>query len=64
MKQPSFLFMILIFSFAFIFSAGDAQATPLTYGDQIVQTLRWPNNSTLNIYIQQDPNNNGRDQLA
>ena len=64
MKKQSFLFMILIFSFAFIFSAGDAQATPLTYGDQIVQPLRWPNNSTLNIYIQQDPNNNGRDQLA
>ncbi len=62
MKKQSFLFMI--FSFAFIFSAGDAQATPLTYGDQIVQPLRWPNNSTLNIYIQQDPNNNGRDQLA
>ena len=44
--------------------SADAHATPLTYGDEIVRALRWPANSTLNVYIQQDPANKGRDQMA
>lgn len=64
MKNWFLLFMFLILFIASLFSAGETFATPLTYGDEIIRPLKWPNNSTLNVYIQQDPNNNGRDQLA
>ncbi len=64
MKKSSFLFAVLLAAFSFLIWNNEAHATPLTYGDQIVKPLTWPKNSTLNVYIQKDPKEKGRDQLV
>lgn len=64
MKKLPFLGLHLFILLCGVFSPSNAHATPLTYGDEIVNALKWPNNSTLNVYIQQDPAGKGRHTLA
>ena len=56
---------ILCFIFLCVFfGTSRADATPQTWGEKIVGPLNWPKDSTLNLYIQPDPKNQGRDALV
>lgn len=37
--------------------------TPFTWGNGIEKTPKWPKGSTIRVYIQKDPKNQGRDEL-
>jgi hypothetical protein len=64
-KRPRIYFNQIIFGILGIsFNASIAFATPQTWGEKIVAPLSWPKNSILNAYVQPDPKNLGRDQLA
>lgn len=55
---------LLVTAVCWLGMSTESWATPLTYGDAIVKPLTWPKDSTLNVYIQKDPKDKGRDQLA
>lgn len=42
---------------------GGAEATSITWGDEINKSVAWPKSSTINVFIQKDPKNQGRDAL-
>ncbi len=63
-SKNSSKFIALGISLLIVLGTSLAQATPQTWGDRIVGPLSWPKNSILNAFIQPDPKNLGRDQLA
>jgi len=62
-RIPFILMVALIVLFGTIINTQPAAATPFTWGDKIVKPPAWPKNSTIDVYIQKDPKNQGRDDL-
>ena len=63
-KSLNIVSAFLVTSLCSLLWIAQANATPLTFGDQIVKPLTWPKNSTLNVYIQKDPKEKGREQIV
>lgn len=61
MSFRKFNYLIIIACFLV---GNSAVATPMDWGAEVVKPLRWSKGSTLNVYVQTDPDNKGRDALA